>query len=427
MVKRDIIIAGGGAAGGIAAWMAVEHGFDVTVVDAKERGAYHPCSGMFPNHSFKGFEEYPIPDSVFERDQVTQRCMSPTIDGLFDAREFGATMGKIILRSKFDAFMLDQAEAHGAEVLDSTRIAKVEISKDQVAMTVEPAAGGESMLLGDVLFLATGTAGFELQKRLGFEVPPTVQSIIGEFECSADYIDQVLSSGAYHYYVNKKLTRIGPFWITGRQDTFNAGMIDYTVSKERFLGAIAKDPRLKPLFSDARPVAPAGRDSPYMTAAIPSAPIKTPYGKRALVLGNAAGLPQCFYYEGVWEARASAKYAIDTLVQLRDGHKPPTAENLAIYKKLLARNLVNRFLRSGRRNSYLFWTAQQDESLWSYFCQTTRTNKQFRELITRAYAADYTEDGEDYDTRAGEAVFATIPTLKKLVYAPLFLKAAAIK
>jgi len=33
----------------------------------------------------------------------------------------------------------------------------------------------------------------------------------------------------------------------------------------------------------------------------------------------------------------------------------------------------------------------------------------------------------DYDTRAGEMIFTTIPILKKILYAPVFLKAGAMK
>nr|MDO8108852.1 FAD-dependent monooxygenase [Candidatus Sigynarchaeota archaeon] len=424
-MKKDIIIAGGGAAGAMAAWFAVEKGFDVSLVEMKERGQYHPCSGVYPLHSLRGFP--PLPDSVFERDMVTMRVMSPTNDALIDAREFKTTLGKIILRSRFDNYMIDVAEKKGAEIRDRTRITKIEVKPDQVSVHVKDSNDAESIISGDILFLATGTSGLHFHDQLGIEKPHLVQTVIGEFECTEDHIEHALSSGAYHYYVNKKITGIGPFWITCRKDTFNAGIIDYKVTKERFVEAMQKDPRVKSLFAGSKEKVWPGQKSAYTTTLIPCAPIKTPYSNRLLVLGDAAGLAQAFYYEGVWEARESAKYAVDTITRLREEHKAPTADNLADYKKSLARNLVNKFLRSGRKNSWLFWQAQPDETLWYYFCDAMQKNKDLRALIVKCFEADYATSDVDLDFKAGELIFQSIPMLRKVLYAPHFLKAGSIK
>ncbi|HME52950.1 MAG TPA: FAD-dependent monooxygenase [Candidatus Lokiarchaeia archaeon] len=424
-MKKDIIIAGGGAGGSIAAWLAAEQDLDVAVIDAQARGSYHPCSGVYPLHSFKSFP--PLPDSVFERDMVTMRVMSPDNDAVIDAREFSTTLGKVILRSRFDEFMLDSAEKRGAEILDSTRITKAEITDDHVSVHVKDSNDAEAVITGDILFLATGTSGFRLHAQLGIETPPVVETVIGEFQSSEDHIENVLSSGAYHYYVNKKsVSKIGPFWITCRKDSFNAGIIDYKVTKERFIET-TRTPRLKDLFTDASDLVLPGQASSITKTLIPCAPIKTPYGKRLLVLGDAAGLAHAFYYEGVWEARESAKHAVDLVARLRSENKPFTAEHLAEYKKELARQLVNKFLRSGRKNSWLFWQAQSDEAIWNYFCDAVRKRKDFRKLLVSCFEADYAATDEDIDFKAGEMIFQTIPTLKKVLYAPYFLKAGTIK
>jgi len=425
-MKKDIIIAGGGAAGAIAAWLAAEQDLDVAVIDAKERGSYHPCSGVYPLHSFKSFP--PLPDAAFERDMVTMRVMSPESDAVIDAREFDTTLGKVILRSTFDKFMLDAAEKKGATILDQTRISKAEITADHVSLHVKDSNDAESVITGDVLFLATGTSGFRLHEQLGIETPPVVETVIGEFSTSEDHIENVLTSGAYHYYMNKKTTsKIGPFWITCRKDSFNAGIIDYHVSKERFIDATKRDHRLKDLFVGTNELVYPGQDSSITKTLIPCAPIKSPYGNRLLVLGDAAGLAHAFYYEGVWEARESARHAVDLVARLRAENRSFIAENLAEYKKSLARQLVNKFLRSGRKNSWLFWEAQSDETIWNYFCDTVRKNKEFRKLLVNCFETDYATTDIDIDFKAGEMIFQTIPTLKKVLYAPYFLKAGTIK
>jgi flavin-dependent dehydrogenase len=64
-MKTDIIIAGGGAAGSMAAWLASEADFDVTLLEKRDRYHYKPCSGVFPLHAFKHFPK--MPESWFER------------------------------------------------------------------------------------------------------------------------------------------------------------------------------------------------------------------------------------------------------------------------------------------------------------------------------------------------------------------------
>lgn len=424
-MKKDIVIIGGGASGAMAAWLAAERGLSVSLVESRDRGAYHPCSGVFPLHSFKGFP--PIPGSAFERDMVTMKPMSPASSVVLDGREFGTTLGKIILRSTFDRYVLDTAEKKGADILDRTRATKIEVTSDHVAVTCEADSRPESTIQGDVLLLATGTSGFHLHDQLGIEKPPVVQSLICEYECNERHVEDVLSSGAYHYYINKRVTSIGPFWITCRKDSFNAGIIDHHVSWERYKETVEKDPRVKDLFFGAKEKIWPGQKSSRAIALIPRAPIKHPHGNRLLVLGDAAGLAHPFYYEGVWQGRASARYAVETVARLRDERKAPTAENLAGYKALLARNLVNKFNRSGRKNSWLFWEATSDESLWTYFIDALAKNKELRALLVKCFELDYAETTDDVDFKAGEMIFQTIPTLKKILYAPYFLRAGAIK
>ncbi len=425
IVKKDIVIIGGGASGAMAAWLAAEKGLGVTLVEASERGAYHPCSGVYPLHSFKGFPS--LPDSVFERDMVTMKPMSPTGDTVVDGREFGTKLGKILFRSTFDKYVLDMAEKKGAVIYDRTRAKKIEISQDQVSVTCETANEPESIIHADVLFLATGTSGFHFHDLLGIEKPPVVQSLICEYECSEQHIENVLSSGAYHYYVNKRVTSIGPFWITCRKDSFNAGIIDRHVSLDRYKETVEKDPRVRHLFVGAKEKTWPGQKSPHMAAFVPCGPIKTPLGNRLLVLGDAAGVTQAFYYEGVWEGRASAKYAVETVSKLRDEKKQPTAENLAGYKTLLARNVINKFDRSGRKNSWLFYEATPDEALWSFLIDALAKNKEFRALFVKCFEIDYAETKDDMDFKAGEMIFQSIPMLKKILYAHYFLRAGSIK
>ncbi len=369
-----------------------------------------------------------MPDSIFERDHVTMRCISPRNDVVLDAREFHTTLGKVILRSRFDSYFIDQAEKKGAIIHEETKIVNIDVSKDVVTVLTRDRAGKQESFNGTVLFLATGTSGLHLHPQVGLEKPPVVESVIGEFESTSSHVDDVLSSGAYHYYLNKKVSRIGPFWITARKDTFNAGIIDYKTTKEKFLDTISRDPRIKPLFQGTRERVLDGMHSAFVTALIPAAPVKTPYSHRVLALGDAAGLAHQFYYEGVWEAGLSAKLAVQVMAGLREKGLPPTPENLAEYKRLLGRLLVSKFLRSGRKNSYLFWQAQQDEDLWAHFCDTLASRADLRKLIVECYHADYAADGApDYDFKAGEILFQHLPVLKKVMYAPLFLKTNGIK
>ncbi|MHA1794196.1 MAG: NAD(P)/FAD-dependent oxidoreductase [Promethearchaeota archaeon] len=415
---------GAGPAGTMAALLGAIENLDVLLVEKKRIGIYRPCSGNYPLHNVKGFPS--IPDAVFERDLVTSRFMSPRNYGLLDAREFNTTLGKVVLRSKYDLYMLDLIRKRGVDVRDSTEVTRVRYKDDGVVVTMKDGSSVEEDVSADVLFIATGVSGFRLHGQLGLETPPLVNSMIAEFESSEDHVENVLSSGAYHYYLNKKISSIGPLWITCRGDgSFNSGLIDYNIDKNKFFRALEKDPNLRNLFKGVkeRPIENTGKH--YTFAQVPLKPVSKPYADRVLLLGDAAGLAQQFYFEGMWEGRLSAKLAVNLIAKLRDSGKPFNEKNLSEYKKSLAVTLVNGFLRSGRRNSYMFWKSRNDEEIWYYFCEAIRSSKKFRELIVSCYEYDY--HNTEPDIKAGEMILKTMPIFKKINLLSYFMKAASVK
>ncbi|MHA1998936.1 MAG: NAD(P)/FAD-dependent oxidoreductase [Promethearchaeota archaeon] len=433
---HDIIIIGGGPSGSQAASIAVENGFDVLLLERGVRGDYKACSGIYASHNFNGLPA--LPESFYERDLVTTRFMSSSNDGLLDAREFGTTLGKVVLRSNYDKQLIDLAESKGATVMEHANVKRIEVKHDKVTVhcsetSLSGSSGGGPAGVASrtehearVVFLASGATSYHLNEQVGLEVPRIVNSIVGEFKSSEEHVERVLSSGAYHYYLNKQNTKVGPFWITCRADgTFNAGIIDYTVSKDALVSIIKHDPRVKDLFTGASERTPPGRNSPYMMAPIPANPVKKPYGDRVLALGDAAGLVQQFYYEGVYQGRQSAVHAVQTLVELREAGKSFTADNLSIYKKYLAEHIVNAFSRSGRRNSYLFWKSRDDDVLWYHYCEAVKKSRKFRKLLVACYESDYTD--KDYDKMAGEMLYNSIPILKRILYTGYFIRAISVK
>ena len=202
-MKYDIIMIGGGASGSTASLLASMNNYSVLLIERQELERYKPCSGIYPQHNFDGFPE--LPSSVFERELFTMRCITPRNSGSLDAREFGMTLGKVILRSKYDKYILDESAKKGTVILENTVARKIQVKDDGVRVIVKDANGMEMEYRANILFICTGVGADSLLKQVNLTAPKKIQAVIGEFESSEAHVEEQLSSGAYHFYMNRSL------------------------------------------------------------------------------------------------------------------------------------------------------------------------------------------------------------------------------
>ena len=122
MTKFDAIVVGAGPAGSTAARELAAAGARVLVVDRAEFPRYKACGGGIPLRTER-LLPFPI-DSVIE-DSVSHLEVANLGRSRF-VRHSGAPFAHMVMRERFDALLLEQAEKAGAEFRPGTAIRSLE-------------------------------------------------------------------------------------------------------------------------------------------------------------------------------------------------------------------------------------------------------------------------------------------------------------
>ena len=173
---HDAIVIGGGPAGATTATVLAQHGRRVLLLEREAFPRYHVGESLMP-YTWFSFERLGVLDWL-------KRSSSPIKHSV----QFVSTSGRVsqpfyffdtikhecastwqILRSDFDAMMLENAAAKGAEVRQGVAVRDVLTEGDQVVgVTADVAGGGRETHRARVVVDATGRATF-LAGRLGWK------------------------------------------------------------------------------------------------------------------------------------------------------------------------------------------------------------------------------------------------------------------
>ena len=122
MTRFDAIVVGAGPAGSTAARELAAAGARVLVIDRAEFPRYKACGGGIPLRTER-LLPFPI-DSVIE-DSVSRLEVANKGRGGF-VRDSGAPFAHMVMRERFDALLLDQAEKAGAVFRPGTAVRSIE-------------------------------------------------------------------------------------------------------------------------------------------------------------------------------------------------------------------------------------------------------------------------------------------------------------
>ncbi|MFQ5577131.1 MAG: NAD(P)/FAD-dependent oxidoreductase [Anaerolineae bacterium] len=209
-------------------------------------------------------------------------------------------------RVQFDAYMLDQARAHGVEVRES-RVTDLEFLPDRVNVYAEGTNCRASVVFG-AFGLDSGTAT-TLAQATSYRPPRFLTSLVTKVhpppEAMSNFGDDI-----HAFLPRNPAIEFGAVTPKGNHLTVNiAGAhID-----SRDIDAFLAYPPLRRLLHFADPACPYNpKDFVYYRGRFPISVARSFYGNRYACLGDAAGLVRAFKGKGVNSACQTALWAAET-------------------------------------------------------------------------------------------------------------------
>ena len=324
----DVIIVGSGPGGATCAWKcAEEHGLRVLLLDrAPHFPRYKPCGGGIPSSLARDVPG--IGEAIAEFSDLTitklrhsWKGKNPVLANLETADGKPAAVW-MVQRPRFDAYLAQRAVRAGATFRTGVKVSDVSITPDGVTVT---GTAGEQFR-GRVVVGADGAkgvvgarTGLRLQKRYGIareiEIPfftPDGSLWHPALEADAAYLDYGSVPNGYA-------------WIFPKRNCLSvgAGMLlpsELSADTQKNVGRVLKEAILTLLHSvglsypgDADADAPKlwAHPIPYWTG---TEPLATKDGQ-ALLVGDAAGVVQPLFGEGIQYAVRSGAFAASCIAK----------------------------------------------------------------------------------------------------------------
>ncbi|GIX47274.1 MAG: hyaluronate lyase [Candidatus Tectimicrobiota bacterium] len=289
--RVDVTVIGAGPAGALLAYWLAVRGLRVVLVEKARLPRVKPCGGGLTQRTV-ALLPFAI-DAVVER-RVARLVLTQNLRRPF-ARTSPTPLVTLVTRSDFDAFLVQQAAAAGAQVYDGCQVTAIEVQPRAFVLRSRT-LGWESRYLA----FADGARG-TLRRRLGFAaVAPhdlgldlVLAPPAGPWDPETLYIDWGTWPQAYA-------------WAFPKADHWSVGV----------KGPAALGPYLEQYlraFLRRWGVAP-GDELAYLAHMLPTRTPDLPLVRgRALVVGDAAGLLEPFTGEGIYYAVRSAQLAAEAL------------------------------------------------------------------------------------------------------------------
>ena len=298
----DVLIVGGGLVGSYVAYKLAGMGYGVVVLERhKQLGERVCCTGIVSQECMSSFA---IDKSVILREANGARLFSPSGRLLRLRRE--ETQASILDRPAFDRMMAVQAQEEGAEYRLGCLATGLEIEDSGVTVKVT-CQGERTSLKARVVVIATGFNP-KYTERLGL-------GKIGDFAIGAQAEVEASGVDEIEVYFGQKIAPGFFAWLV-------------PISNRRALVGllVRRNPELclkRLMLSLLAQGKIASAEVEPIYGGIPLKPLSKTYGRRLVVVGDAAGQVKPTTGGGAYFGLLSAEIAVDTL------HRGLTSDTLS--------------------------------------------------------------------------------------------------
>ena len=309
----DIIIAGGGPAGSTAAYLLSKAGLNVLVIDKSRFPRKKLCGGLITDKTVKLMERVfdVTVDTLNQHGIIEYESDHYEINGkkrLITERTFKIPF-RFIDREIYDNFLLKKAQQAGASLVEGDRVKEIDILRSSIKTQ-----GGWDFT-ADVII---GADGINSRVRRSFPVDLFGREDWTENVASAHEV--IISRDSMKHQVDHPVLYFGPVtqgyaWIFPNRDTVKAGICGLKdKTGESILSAFRK-------FLDDRDLSSAG-DERIQSYVLPyGCYLPSPVFKNLVLIGDAAGLADPLWGEGIYYAQRSAELAARAIIHMKDNNK----------------------------------------------------------------------------------------------------------
>jgi len=350
--RFEVVIVGAGLSGTAAAITLARAGVEVLVI---ERGDYPGAKNLFGGILYSGVLAEIIPEfwdnAPVERHIVNRRWITLNEEtqvaldlksANFDVPPYNNTF--TALRSKFDRWFAEQAEAEGAFIINETTVEELLLEDGRVAGVRTGRDDGD--VLADCVILAEG-ANALISEAAGLRKPmsPTnrVNAVKEVLALPPEIIEDRFhlegnQGAAFEYFGGAVKGMVGSGFIYTNKDSISVGV---GCLIEDLLNTKTKPYELLDEFKAHPAVAPllrGGETVEYSTKMIPEDSyndLSDLYGDGVMLVGDCAGLVNpSIHHEGTNLAMASGVFAAEAFLEARE-KKDFSRNGLASYRRRL--------------------------------------------------------------------------------------------
>jgi geranylgeranyl reductase family protein len=292
---HDVIVVGTGPAGAVLAYLLARRGLDVLILERATLPRYKSCGGGV---TWKAMQNLPFDASAVFEHKAVGGIVTYAGQQLLKV-EVGWPVAWLVMRDRFDHFLVQQAISAGARLLEGVSVVNVQDRGDKVVVVTNQGELEAQLLAGadGVNSIVARSVGLMTNREVGVALEAELAVATASLE----------TQGAYATFDFGALPG-GYGWIFPKRDHLSVGVfkaipgraIGLKKALEKFIAseAVLLDPRILHLQGHQIPL--GGR-------------VQTLHKGRVLLVGDAANLADPWMGEGISYAVVSARLAAEQM------------------------------------------------------------------------------------------------------------------
>lgn len=300
---HDVIVVGTGPAGAVLAYLLAKRGLDVLILERAKLPRYKTCGGGL---TWKTLQNLPFDVSAVFEHKAVGGVLTYAGQQLLKV-EIGWPVAWLVMRDRFDHYLVQQAIQAGARLIEGISVSNVEDKGDRVVVTTNKGELQALLLAGadGVNSIVAQSMGLIPDREVGVAVEAELAVAPASLEAQAAFatFDFGVLPGGYG-------------WIFPKRDHLSVGVFRAIPGKatglkkalEKFIAseAVLLDPRILHLQGHQIPL--GGRKQEL-------------HKGRVLLVGDAANLADPWMGEGISYAIVSARLAAEQMFAALDSRQ----------------------------------------------------------------------------------------------------------